>query len=311
MAYNPAQQRVIDLLGKRPDPAPMPEDLADSLLAFLTDELAEVAERIPDGRQVVASKHGLGTVHGCEAHHVALEGTFAWSVPVARGSVVHKAIELTVAWRGEPHPLTLVEEALERLADGDADLSRFLAGLAEADRAQLLSEANALVAGFLEGFPPLKREWRPVCESRSRVELFDAKILLAGRVDLTLGGPTREADGRARSDKVIIDLKTGAPATVHRDDLRFYALVETLKLGVAPRLLATYYLDSARPQPEEVTAELLWAAARRTADGVRKMVALTFDGAEPAVRPGPACRWCPLQTTCPEGRVHLEQDAYG
>ena len=57
--------------------------------------------------------------------------------------------------------------------------------------------------------------------------------------------------------KVLLDLKTGGFGPAHRDDLRFYALVETLRLGVPPRLLATYYLDAARLQQEAVTEELL------------------------------------------------------
>jgi hypothetical protein len=302
VTYTPAQQRVVDLLGRRADvePARFDVTLAVELGAFLESELAPLAGAIGD-QQVWVSKHALGSVHGCEAHHLATDGDFSWSVAMVRGSVAHKAIELSVFWRGEPNAGDLVEEALERLANDDRGLGRFLQSLTESDRAQLLGEANGLVAGFLESFPPLSKKWRPVCESRSYVELLGGKVVLSGKVDLTLG---MSREGQA--GKVIIDLKSGSPVLVHRDDLRFYALVETLKLGVPPRMLATYYLDAARAQPEEVTEELLWAAARRTADGVHKIVELTLLERAPAVRPGPTCRWCPALERCAPGLAHLE-----
>ena len=136
-----------------------------------------------------------------------------------------------------------------------AGAGAFLAGLPEADRAQLRSEATDLVTKFQECFPPLKPGWRPVSESRAHVELLGGAVVLSGKVDLTLG---KLDPGRA--NKVIIDLKSGMPVAGHREDLRFYALLETLRLGVPPRMLATYYLDAARAQPEAVTVPLLEAA---------------------------------------------------
>ena len=126
--------------------------------------------------------------------------------------------------------------------------------------------------------------------------------MLSGKVDLTLGS-ARSGESR----KVIIDLKSGSPAVVHRDDLRFYALVETLRLGVPPRRVATYYLDSARAQPEDITAELLHAAARRTVDGARKLLELRLGARPPEVRPGGACRWCPVLETCESGQLQVQR----
>ena len=77
---------------------------------------------------------------------------------------------------------------------------------------------------FLECFPPLEARWRPVTESRLRADLCDDRIVLSGKVDLTVG----RADG-LRAGKVLLDLKTGGFAPAHREDLRFYALLETLR----------------------------------------------------------------------------------
>jgi hypothetical protein len=300
-AYNPAQQQVIDLLG-RGEATPV---FAPDLAVHLRDELEEaIAPLVPQlgGEPLWISKHALSSVHGCEANFVASEGTFAWSVPSARGTVAHKAIELSVHWRGDAPPADLVDEALSRLADDDRSLARFLQALDEAERAQLRSDTSDLTSKFLECFPPLRASWWPVTESKVRAELCDGLVVLAGKVDLTLGRPEPGV-----ATKVIIDLKSGRALPAHRDDLRFYALVSTLRLGVPPRMLATYELDTARAHPETVTTAVLEAAVRRTAAGVARMVALLRNDDPPAVRPGAACRWCPLKTTCPEGMVHLEE----
>ncbi len=303
-AYSAAQQTVVDLLG-RGAPVTFPSDIGTELEAELEETLAAVAaERSPEDPLWV-SKHALATVHGCDAHHLAAAGRpFEWTVPAARGTVAHRAIELGVNWQGEPSPMTLVDEALARLIEDDRQhLQSFLGGLPPGDRADLRSQAVALVASFQECFPPLKPAWIPVSESRVRVELCGGRIILSGRTDLTLG---RSTGGGA--NKVIIDLKSGRPTPGHRDDLRFYALLEAIKLGVPPRKLATYYLESGRPHPEDVTVSLLHTAVRRTADGVEKIVALA-DGRRPPVKvPGPPCRWCPIRAACEEGQAELARD---
>ncbi len=68
--------------------------------------------------------------------------------------------------------------------------------------------------------------------------------------------------------KVLIDLKTGGFSPVHVDDLRFYALVEAMKVGVPPRRVATHYLESGNLVPEDVTEPLLMSAAARVVDAV-------------------------------------------
>jgi hypothetical protein len=301
---NPAQQQVLDVLGATTD-AERPQFDAE-LRLHLHDELeaglAGVVGRLPDDESLFLSKHQLTAVHGCEARLLAEEGgTFAWSVPLARGSVAHKAIELSIHWRGEPTPLELVDEAFASLAESDSSLAAWLRVCSEAERAGVRSQANDRVTKFLECFPPLSRRWRPVTESRLRAELADGRVVLRGQADLVLG---RTEGTTAR--KVIVDLKTGGFAPSHLDDLRFYALLETIRLGVPPRLVASYYLDSGRPHPETVTEAVLESAVARTVDGADRLVALLHDGKPPSKRTGAACRWCPALAGCSEGRSFLE-----
>ncbi len=293
-ALNPAQQRVIDVLGRTGNRTSLPPDLGDRLEQALTDAIGPLAANLDPADPLWISKHALATVHTCEAHHLAAADSFAWTVATARGSVAHKAIELAVHWKGDPVPGELVDEALARLVDNDDTLGRFLGGLPPADHAELRGAAVERVSKFQECFPVLKPVWIPVTESRARVELFGGALVLAAKTDLTLG--------RA-SDKVIVDFKSGRAKPGHVDDLRYYALVETIRVA-PPRKLATYELDSARIIVEDVKEATLYAALRRTIDGITAMLELR-SGRTPVKRVGPACRWCPILAECAEGQAEL------
>jgi hypothetical protein len=295
--YNPAQEEVLDLLGSRADERPdFPPGLRAELRADLEDGLRPLLDALPEGEILRLSKYPLAQVHGCEARFLASRAEpFTWTVPSARGTIAHKAVELSVHWRRDPRPLDLVDEAMARVGQGDGSLALFLATCSEAERAELRGEANDRVAKFLECFPPLKAAWRPVTESAVRVELFEQRVVLQGRVDLTLGQPRGATAG-----KVLIDLKTGGFSPTHADDLRFYALLETMRIGTPPIRLATYYLDSGRPHPEAVTPDVLRTAVRRLIDGATRLVELCHHDHPPRLRPGPACGWCPLRATCAE-----------
>lgn len=293
MELTPAQQEVLDALRSGGDRPEVHAELRLDLRRELDRGLGELAAHLE--RPLFVSKAALGRVLACEAHHVAeAAAPFEWSVRTARGTVAHKAIQLTVGRPSLPPPLQLVDEALHRLAeDPDERIADFLLGLTEAARAELRTEVNELVAGFLELWPPLHPSWRPQTESRRRAELCGGKVVLSGKVDLTLGAPRGLVAGR-----VVVDLKTGAPHAGHVDDLRFYALLDTLRSGVPPFRLASWYLDSARLQPEDVTPELLEATVRRTVAATTKLAELHLGLRSPATTANPACRWCRVRETC-------------
>lgn len=298
---NPAQQQIIDELGSTDRPS-FRDDLRDHLRHELTESLTPIAEEVEDPPLFV-SKRKLSLIHGCEARFVADQSAeFEWNVPAARGTVAHKAIELLVARRGNPSPLDLVNDAMARLEADERSISKFLASLTEGERADLVGRVNDLIAGFVETFPPLNRKWVPVAESRVRADLCDDRVSLMGTVDLSLG----RARG-SEAGKVLIDLKTGRPQHGHIEDLRFYALLETLKLGVPPRLLVNYYLDAGEPRSEDVTEDLLWSTAKRVVDAVAKQVDLALGNREPTVTPSGACRFCPALATCDTGKLFLDE----
>ncbi len=299
---NPAQQEVLDLLGAAPDERPhFDAGLRHELRAELEAGLAPIVERLPADESLWLGKHDLGSVHGCERRFLGERAQpFGWSPPTARGAVAHKAIELGLNWSGEVTALDLVDEAVARLIVTGDRCGDWLSTCSPTERAEVRAEANDRVAKFLECFPPLKKSWYPVPESSTRVELLGGRVVIRGKVDLSLGRAVGTTAG-----KVLIDLKTGGFSPGHLDDLRLYALLETLRLGTPPRLVAGYYLDQGRLHPEAVSEGLLDAAVRRTVAGAERIVGLVHDAVEPVVRPGRPCRWCPVLEGCDEGRSHL------
>jgi hypothetical protein len=298
---------MLELLGAPPDSRPVfPAALRDELRAELESAVEPLVGPYSREDSLYVNKRALTLLHGCEAHYIAdRDAPFEWSTGSATGTVSHKAVELLVGWRGNPNAGDLVDAAVERLERGDDSLGPWLVGLEDGERAELAAAAQTLVAGFLEGFPPLERRWRPVVESRVRLDLADGRVGVVGRIDLSIGSSAGEQAG-----KILIDLKTGRPQAVHTEDLRLYALLETLRFGTPPRLLVSLYLDSGEPHTETVTENLLWSAAQRLVDGIERLAELNA-GREPERRPGPVCRWCPARGNCEPGRrwLDVERDA--
>ena len=156
-----------------------------------------------------------------------------------------------------------------------------------------------MVLDFVDQFPPLqpRRAWRAATELRLAHDICGGRVALSARVDLALGSPTGSEAGRT-----FVELKTGATRARHVDDLRFYALVETLKVGVPPRRLVVANLDRGQLTSFDVDEEVLRSALLRTADGITRLVQLHLGLRSAEVVPNPTCRWCCANETC-EGAV--------
>ena len=268
--------------------------LTESLRRRMEEALAPVAEGLDQPMRV--GKHDLSSVHTCEAYYRAEKDSFTWGPRNAYGSIAHRALRLSMAVRDDPAPLDLVDMAIDAyLGEDQADggLGRYLQATPGRQLAELRVQANDVVVQFLECFPPLRPEWRPRTDTPILVKLCEERISLRGRPDL--------AFGQARGDQagvLIVDLKTGWSYPHHFDDLRFYALLQTLKVGVPPFRVASYYLDSATFHHEEVTPATLEIAAGRAVDGIRKIARLLPRAEPAAITPGVTCRWCRRRDDC-------------
>lgn len=303
--YTPAQERVIATIGKDPSPAsaPVPPDLADELRADLEAALLPFHDVLPDGKsyenRFFLNKQALTDVHSCEAYFVDGRGDFEWNLANSRGTIVHKAIEVSIHTRGTINPTDLVEESISRLSnDANKSIADFLVTLDEFSRAELIGDCSSLLTRFLEGFPPIKKQWYPQVESALTLNLAKGRVRVSGKIDLALGRPP---------DKVIIDLKTGSAFGAHRDDLRLYALIDLLTVGTAPRKVASFYIDSAEIHPEDITEGTLRSAAKRLEVGLVRAIQLRLTTTEAVRRPGSNCRWCTLLDTCEAGQAHQAQ----
>ena len=306
---NDAQQDIIDRLRsvgvERPrfDPG-----LRDHLRLEIERGLAPLIEALGD-EDLWLSKHKLEQVHGCEGKFLAEEELeFVWSAPIARGIIAHKAIEIEITSKRRWASLDLIDEAIARFQNEGRGVGEWLQTASEADVDLVRAEANNALCSFQECWPPLKREWRPATEVAMRAEFFTGRVVLSGKPDLTIGF----ADGQT-AGKVIVDFKTGRTSPSHVADLRFYALLDALRVGVPPRMLVTYYLDSGTMQSEPVGEAILDATVARTVAAAHRIVELRTGEREPRLAASGACRWCPALPTCEVGRSYLDDrsDAIG
>jgi hypothetical protein len=237
--------------------------------------------------------------HGCEARYLRRTSSNGRCPSPAASSPTRPSRRRSTG--GASSRLScLIDESIARLEEGTDDFARWLQGCREIERAELRSEANEQLIKFFECWPRLLPRWRPAVESRVRYDLFNERVTLQGKVDLQLGQPEGTTAG-----KVLVDFKTGRFSPMHLEDLRFYALIETLRIGTPPRLVASYYLDQGRFVPEEVTVAQLETTVMRVVAGIQKMVMLTDTARVPLKITGPACRWCPLLGQCTEGTAAL------
>lgn len=301
----PAQRAAIDgLLGLGAPRPTFDPDLPAELLSVLEPGLSGVADRLGP-IELHVNKAALAQVLACESHRVAeADAPFEWTPTTCRGTVAHKAIELAVFRPTSVSPLELVDDAIDRFIGNGEDWTPrdFLRGATEAEIAEVRGGAAEVVTRFQECFPPLNPKWRPRLESPCRVDLCAGRIVLRGKVDLALGRPIGH-----EARVLIVDVKTGRPYPSHLDDLRYYALLETLRSGVPPFRVASYYLESARWQAEDITPDILVAAARRVVGGVTALAEIHLGERAARLSPGPTCAWCRRRDECPGAREWQEQ----
>jgi hypothetical protein len=156
---------------------------------------------------------------------------------------------------------------------------------------------------FQGSFPPLKelrRELTPISEMPVRAELLGGALILSGRIDLVLGAPDRLEPTRAT--RLAIDLKSGNAYPEYPEDLRYYALLLTLRFGVPPYRVASLFLESGEWQAEDVGEVALQHAADRVIAAARAAASL-WNGREPELTPGVYCGWCPRSQVCPVAQI--------
>jgi hypothetical protein len=269
----------------------------------LVDRIEGAARELELPEPLWIGKEALKHLARCEGRFVAkLRGEdppFEHSLTTAAGVLVHKAIEVDVGARDDLDPHEIAATAADRLAEREERFAEFWRGLAAPEQDELLMDVVRKVTLFQGSFPPLRdlrREMAPVTELPVRAELLGGELTLSGKIDLVLGIPDRLEPGRAT--RLAVDLKTGGAWPEYAEDMRFYALLMTLRFGVPPYRVASLFLDSGEWQAEDVTEEVLFHAADRVVATARAAGAL-LGGRDPVLSPGAWCGWCPRAFVCP------------
>ncbi len=295
----PSQELLVDdLLGRGQGRPPVDLELARRLRGRLEEAVEPHADGIPDGEDLWLGKTALASL-SCEGRFLdQAESPFAWSLPMVRGKLGHKALEVDWHTGRRLEAPDVAGRALALLRDESSSVAEWLDEQDGPTRDLLLGEAAAHVAEFRDTWPSLPASSSPRLERPMRVRLADGRITLAGTPDLLLG-----TANRSEARMLLVDFKTGIRKPLQeRQDLRFYGLLSTLKYGVAPWRWATFYVAECAWDVEDCSEELLSTAVERIADAVRRAVRLRWHrdpSRELQLAAGPGCQWCGRRPGCP------------
>lgn len=293
----PTQERVWRELLAVGEPRPRTDpELVRSLRSYLEEGTAAAAALVPGDERLWLNKSALDALD-CEGRFLDRQETpFAWTAPMVRGQVAHTAIEIDTEGRRARKPDRVLAFAWGELASRSDGAGRFVAGLGGVEADALRADVRKRLLAFRECFPTLPPSAETRTEVAFTVNLHGGRIVLKGVPDLVIGRATP-----THRRMHLLDLKTGRRHRAHRHDMRLYALLATLKLGVAPFRVSTFYLDEAEWEHEDVDEGILEAVARTVVDKAQRAARLTFgqpDGRPLQLVPGPACQWCGRAADC-------------
>ena len=290
----PAQERLRDeLLGWHAPRPPADHDLRDELRQRIEDGVAPVVDGVPDGETLFVSKSRLDAL-ACDGRFLdLLDDDFAWNVNVARGKLAHRAIELDWRTRRSHSAAGIVEHAWSSyVRDGDS-LGEYLGQLNGIEADQLRTDAQYLVNEFRDTWPCLPERATMRLETPINATFGSPRVIkVSGTPDLLLGGVHRD-----ELRMLLVDFKTGMrKPDLERQEMRFYALLLTLKTGLPPFRWGVYYVAEGAWVVEDHDPELLRSAADRLVDGVRRIARLSYNPPPEDRNPSnAAARWRVLQ----------------
>jgi hypothetical protein len=299
---DPQRRTLEGLIGTGERPMFTPD-----LTQRLRDRIEQAVRELELAEPLWLGKEKLNDHARCEGKfQAAVAGEappFEHTQRSATGVLLHAAIEVEVGSRDGLDPHAIGGVALDRVLEREQRFVEFWRDRSPAEQDEVLMDVVRRVSLFQASFPPLKplrQQLAPISELRVRAELLGGELVLSGQIDLVLGLPDRLEPSRAM--RLVVDLKTGSAYPEFVEDMRFYALLMTLRFGVPPYRAASLFLESGSWQAEDVTEDLLWHAAERVIAAARTAAAATSHR-EPELNPGVWCGWCPRAATCPSAEL--------
>jgi hypothetical protein len=263
-------------------------DLVERLRAVIerglgADDLAQV-----DGPRIVVTTGRLAHVLACHIHRRGPQSdTRQPTVALACGVLMDVLFRQLVTIGTIEDP---IRDGLDALAiDGRHHaLLGWIGQLAPSNRVMLDAEVQRQTLDLIDRWPKLDPRWLPRSRLALRVEMFGGAVELSTHVDLAIGRPSPNV-----SSVGFVDVRSGRRRPGHRDDRHFAVLVDTLRSPAPPFVVATYYTRTGELDVDPVSEDLLFAAARRTAEGLRRMYRPTAEELA-SLGPDRRCSACSL-----------------
>jgi hypothetical protein len=261
--------------------------LAGGLRDWLEDGLSEAAGALaPGAPSLRVTKAAVHQVLSCELHAAGGRGAsrpLTWEL--VRGSLVDALFRQWITTGALDDPLADAAAALDVAGDPHGVLG-YLDGLGPRRRGRLAGELALHAGRIAADWPVPAASWLGRTQERLAVPLAGGRVVLSGVVDLVLGAPSG-----GRASVCIVEVSSGRRRLEDRDDLHFYALLETLRSGAPPFRAATYYSATGELDVEPVGRDVLVGALERVLAAARALCRLAAGGA-PRTGADPRCAWC-------------------
>lgn len=239
------------------------------------------------------SKRRITDLLACERHLVVTADAGGAGEALHLGVLVDVLADHHVATgadRPAPEPLELALDLCRAHGEGHAGTVSWVASLDREERALLAERLGEKQQALLARWPAFRPVWWPRTQEAVTVALADGDVVLAGKADVTVGGPPTPWP------VLLVEVKSGVFGREQRDDGLVYALLLALRDGAAPAAAVTVTAEGS-VHVEVATATRLAIAAERVGAAVRAAGDLA-GGRPPIERPGPRCERCPVRARC-------------
>jgi len=141
-----------------------------------------------------------------------------------------------------------------RASEGASELVDYFDAIDDDERARLATDVAAHSVVLQQRIGDIPPQWRPRTAVRARVRLANGQVELRDHVDLAIGSIS------AGTGNALVDITSSVLDDNVERALRFHALVESLRAGVAPRFIAALSTATADVWRVVVDDELLQRA---------------------------------------------------
>jgi|HubBroStandDraft_4_1064222.scaffolds.fasta_scaffold149595_1 hypothetical protein len=179
------------------------------------------------------------------------------TTPLALGALIDALFRQLVTVGRIEEPMRDGLDSL-RIDPRRRDVVEFAEALPADDYVRLQDEVETQAAILVSRWPRLAPSWLPRTQERLAMPLAGGEVLLVGVVDLAVGAPSS-----GRASIALIEVKSGTARIEDREDLWFYALLETLRSGAPPSRVATFYTRTGQVDAMDVDEDQLNAAVQR------------------------------------------------